>query len=859
MQLDTSTHTSLTELGPRPAAVGADRSRPGRLAAGRRRAARGRSATGRSRWWYEPGWPSGRGGGLALVYAGMALLGLAWLGLGRLVATRDWGAPAGARAGVPHRPRLAPARAAPTLRDLLLIGSLWALPLALGPALFSRDVYSYLAQGTILHLGPEPLPRHAGRAGSYGQGHVLSAVSPFWRHTPAPYGPLFLGLVSVIVGDHRVAPDRRRAGHPGRRAGRGRCCWPCTCRGWRGRSAPTRPGPCGWRLMSPLVLLELVAAGHNDMLMIGLLAAGGGRRRWRAARCSGSRCAPGGDDQGARRWPARCSSRWRGLRAEPSSARAAPLRCSARRLIAAGGAGGGQRRHRRWACSWISSTRVLDARARCGWRSRPAPASGGRWRRCCTTSGRRCQLPQRRVGVRRGGGRAHGRWPAPSLLYRTRVSRARAGDLGVFLVLAAAGGPAAWPWYFTWGLVLRGGLPGPQRSWPLAVALAVSVFVVKPGGILALPLDTAPAVLAVYVLIAGRCVWRRGACRGTRGRGRRDTDAGAPRPATSALADGAPSPAGENLTAARAAARPRRARRATALAVGLPAVLAAVLCAIGITGRSLGFDEAATVTIASQHGSALWSAIAHDGGNMSGYYLLLHLLIGAFGNGLCGDPLGVRAGRRSPPWRCVGADRPAAVRSPGAFAAGAAGRGQPAAGLLGPERARLRPDGGVRVRRLPGLHQRWPGPAGRAGAAGAHWVAYVVFMSWRSTRASWRCWWCPAQLALLLHRRRLAAAARGRAGGGRASCASPLVVLATSRGSSQLFWVPRPTRKVETQVLQSLTSAGLQPSFHRTAITTPLLIADPRRVAGDGGGDRQSGAPARASSGVGLMLAWPGW
>jgi hypothetical protein len=52
--------------------------------------------------------------------------------------------------------------------------------------------------------------------------------------------------------------------------------------------------------------------------------------------------------------------------------------------------------------------------------------------------------------------------------------------------------------------------------------------------------------------------------------------------------------------------------------IALPSVLAAVLCFHGITSRSLGFDEGATVAIASQHGSALGSAIAHDGGNMSG-------------------------------------------------------------------------------------------------------------------------------------------------------------------------------------------------------------------------------------------------
>ena len=69
------------------------------------------------------------------------------------------------------------------------------------------------------------------------------------------------------------------------------------------------------------------------------------------------------------------------------------------------------------------------------------------------------------------------------------------------------------------------------------------------------------------------------------------------------------------------------------LAVWAPAALGAVLCLISVTGRSIGFDEAATVSIVAQNGHALGSAIAHDGGNMSGYYVLMHVLIALFGNG----------------------------------------------------------------------------------------------------------------------------------------------------------------------------------------------------------------------------------
>src|SRR6516165_3878512 len=69
------------------------------------------------------------------------------------------------------------------------------------------------------------------------------------------------------------------------------------------------------------------------------------------------------------------------------------------------------------------------------------------------------------------------------------------------------------------------------------------------------------------------------------------------------------------------------------LLIAGPALLAGGLCLIQVDGRSLGFDESASVAIASEHGAALWSAIAHDGGNMAGYYVLLHVLIAAFGHG----------------------------------------------------------------------------------------------------------------------------------------------------------------------------------------------------------------------------------
>ena len=77
-----------------------------------------------------------------------------------------------------------------------------------------------------------------------------------------------------------------------------------------------------------------------------------------------------------------------------------------------------------------------------------------------------------------------------------------------------------------------------------------------------------------------------------------------------------------------------RERRLQLLTIALPTVLAALLAAYELTTRSLWLDEAASVAIASQHGAALWHAIDHDGGNMVAYYLLLHVLIALFGDGV---------------------------------------------------------------------------------------------------------------------------------------------------------------------------------------------------------------------------------
>jgi Dolichyl-phosphate-mannose-protein mannosyltransferase len=314
-------------------------------------------------------------------------------------------------------------------------------------------------------------------------------------------------------------------------------------------------------------------------------------------------------------------------------------------------------------------------------------------------------------------------------------------------------------------------------------------------------------------------------------------------------------------------------RARDALAIAVPALLAAGLCLIDITARSLGFDEGASVTIASQHGGALGSAIAHDGGNMSGYYLLLHVLIGAFGNGL----FVLRAAS-------VVADA-AGVAVIAAIALVLFGRRQAwVAGLLAAVSLPLVFWG-----------QSARGYAPMVLFASGSFLALIAIVEAHGTRRRRRSWWLiyvvlitlgvyssfmtllvvPAQLlALALTGRRRAAAGLLGALAAVAALSVPLLVLALGRGSGQLFWVPTLSHTVDKQVFESLTSAGLQPVFHKTAVTSVLLgltvaallavaiviVRDRIRGASDprmAGPDPRVAGPDLRVAGPGLRVAGP--
>jgi alpha-1,6-mannosyltransferase len=187
---------------------------------------------------------------LTMTTTGAVMMALAWLMLGRFA--------------------LGDRRMSRSQLDRTLM--LWILPLLIAPPMYSKDVYSYLAQSQISRLGLDPY--RVGPAPALGLDHVFTlSVPSLWRDTPAPYGPLFLWIgrgISALTGEnivaavlcHRVVVL----------IGVGLIVW----------ATPRLARRCGVAEVSalwlgaanPLLIMHLVAGIHNEALMLGLMLTG---------------------------------------------------------------------------------------------------------------------------------------------------------------------------------------------------------------------------------------------------------------------------------------------------------------------------------------------------------------------------------------------------------------------------------------------------------------------------------------------------------------------------------------------------------------------------------------------------------
>ncbi len=135
--------------------------------------------------------------------------------------------------------------------------------------MFSRDTYSYLAQGALLRDGFDPYI--VGPIDN--PNSLLDNVSPIWTTTTAPYGPAFIlvaKFVTMLVGNDVVAGTMllRLCMLPG-----------LALLIWAAPRVARHVGANGaaalWIcVLNPLVIIHLMGGVHNEMLMVGLMMAG---------------------------------------------------------------------------------------------------------------------------------------------------------------------------------------------------------------------------------------------------------------------------------------------------------------------------------------------------------------------------------------------------------------------------------------------------------------------------------------------------------------------------------------------------------------------------------------------------------
>ncbi len=185
---------------------------------------------------------------LAAVYGGLLLLMRVWWGMTRLYSRCP---------GVP-------------VNRMMWVFALWSLPMLVIAPLFSRDAYSYAAQGEMVshHMNPYYYGPF-----QLGNNSFTAPVDSLWGNAPAPYGPLFLqldGFFARITFHNELATIvlLRLLAFGGVLLIA--ACVPRLARLYHRDGAEL----VTLMILNPVTLLHLVGGAHNDALMIGLLLAG---------------------------------------------------------------------------------------------------------------------------------------------------------------------------------------------------------------------------------------------------------------------------------------------------------------------------------------------------------------------------------------------------------------------------------------------------------------------------------------------------------------------------------------------------------------------------------------------------------
>ncbi|MFF5174650.1 polyprenol phosphomannose-dependent alpha 1,6 mannosyltransferase MptB [Micromonospora sp. NPDC000089] len=369
-------------------------------------------------------------------------------------------------------------------RSALVTLACWSAPLLLGPPMFSRDAYSYLAQGAMVAGDIDVYRFGVAHLG----GRLAAEVPAMWQQTPAPYGPAFLGLAALVS---TVAGGKLVLGVLGLRL------VALLGIGLLVLGVPRLARQCGvdpcaalWLgVLNPLVPLHLIAGAHNEAIMLGLLVAGlclAFDRQHAAATVLITLAALVKAPAAAGLLvvvllAARAHGRW------PAVARTAGVAAATGALVSwATGIGYG----------WITALGT--------------PVYRHSWS-ISSALGRASDRALRGLGLDLGEGPMRF-WVWGGLLgvlavagyaWHRRHQLGPAYALGLTLAAVALLGPVTRPWYGLWGLVpLAAGARDPRVRLLAALAAVVLAFLALPSGFGPQPAQLALATLGVLVGLA---------------------------------------------------------------------------------------------------------------------------------------------------------------------------------------------------------------------------------------------------------------------------------------------------------------------------------------------------------------------
>ncbi len=409
---------------------------------------------------------------VVLVYGGLLLLMRVWLRLAEVV-------------------KLHPGASLKTLWWTL---TLWAAPMVVAPPLFSRDVFSYAAQGemTSYHLSP-----YIYGPFTLGSSPYVNPVDPIWTNVPAPYGPLFLfldGTMAKVTHHHQL--------------------W--TVLGLRlletaavvligygvvllARELGRDPGEAFvLSALNPLVLLTLVGGAHNDAIMAGLLVVGvalAAKRRplWGLFFCSCAAAikAPAAIGLAYVAWT------WLG----PTASIKERLRPIGAAVLVAGAVLGASTWLAGFGFGWVRN--LLSNGTVRSWAA-PATAVGLGLGHALQTLGLHSISVTTVLSVTRFLGLLTAAGFAVWLLWHAE-GRGWVRSLGLSLLLFVELGPVVQPWYLAWGLVLlAASYQGREHFWLLALSIT-GPFIGIPGGRTLLDdlVHSNPLLIALTLAILG--------------------------------------------------------------------------------------------------------------------------------------------------------------------------------------------------------------------------------------------------------------------------------------------------------------------------------------------------------------------